>query len=324
MSRAGYQRRVEQLDAALEQVLRSEPKALADLDSWWARERALRADFKHPGARAVVLAAECARLGLAFAGGFRAALVRMSGELDPHGLRRMAFCATERGGAHPRSIATTLEDEGPSLRVRGEKTWATLGEWADELLVVCLRGTQADGRPELAVVRVAASHPGVERLPARATPFCPEITHCGFRFDALVPAEQLLPGDGYADYLKPFRTVEDCHVQLAICAYLLGVARRFDLGAEWQETWCGALAGACAASELDPRSSVTHTLLAGLERQIALQRETFEQVWRARGGEEWACWERDRGLLRVAQGARDARSEAARRQLAPRVADPHP
>lgn len=316
--------RVNSLHAALQRVLRSEPKALSDLDSWWQRERELRTELQHPGARAIVLGAESARLGLAFAGGFRAALVRLTGSFDPRGERRLAFCATESGGPHPRAIATTLESDGAGFRVRGEKTWATLGESADHLLVVCRRGTQPDGRPDLALVHLEASQPGVERSAARPTPFCPEITHCGFRFDVKVRSDQVLRGDGYADYLKPFRTVEDACVQLAASAYLLGVTRRLGLGPAWQETWSAMLIGAATVAEFDPRSSVTHTALAGLEGQIAGQRDAFEEQWRERGGDEWALWERDRGLLRVASQAREARREAARRQLATHVADPHP
>ena len=38
----------------------------------------------------------------------------------------------------------------------------------------------------------------------------------------------LLPGDGYDIYLKPFRTIEDIHVHAALIGYLVGVARRLE------------------------------------------------------------------------------------------------
>lgn len=286
-----------------------------DFAAWWVREESLRKEVADPTARAVVLAATSGRLGLAFAGGFRAALVRLTGDLDPVGARRLAFCATEAGGAHPRAITTRLQAEGATLRLRGEKKWATLGDWADELLVVCRRGEQADGRPLLALVRVDVPQPGVSRLPAQATPFCPEITHCGFEFDLALAEDRVLPGDGYADYLKPFRTVEDSYVQLVVCAYLLGVSRRLGLGAEWQELWSAAALTAWTLTTLDPRQPGTHTALAGAEELLQGRRAAFEAVWEAASGDEWTAWERDRGLLRVAQQARDARRAAARRLL---------
>lgn len=42
-------------------------------------------------------------------------------------------------------------------------------------------------------------------------------------FVAACPAfAEVLPGDGYDDYIKPFRTLEDVHVHLALGAFLLG------------------------------------------------------------------------------------------------------
>ena len=58
------------------------------------------------------------------------------------------------------------------------------------------------------------------------TRFVPEVPHARVQLDAVrVDAAALLPGDGYERYVKPFRTIEDAHVTLAVLAYLLREAR---------------------------------------------------------------------------------------------------
>jgi hypothetical protein len=47
---------------------------------------------------------------------------------------------------------------------------------------------------------------------------------CASRACGLRP-EDLLPGDGYDRYLKPFRSIEDIHIQAATLAWVLREAR---------------------------------------------------------------------------------------------------
>src|SRR5262245_25603109 len=95
---------------------------------------------------------------------------------------------------------------------------------AQSLLVVASTGN-VDGKNRLRVVRVPANAAGVRIEPAVA-PFVPEIAHARVTLDGVrVSAGDLLPGDGYDDYLKPFRTIEDLHVHGALLGYLIGVAR---------------------------------------------------------------------------------------------------
>ena len=44
--------------------------------------------------------------------------------------------------------------------------------------------------------------------------------------DVAITAHEILPGDGYDRYLKPFRTVEDIHVHAALLGHAIGAARR--------------------------------------------------------------------------------------------------
>src|SRR4051812_46156360 len=211
----------------LDDVLAAEPIGVDTLTAWWDATAAARA--RHPATvdRALIGGAHADRLGFAFAGGYAPALHALVPAL---GDSIAALCATEDKGAHPRAIQTRLEPAaGGGYTLTGRKKWATVGNLAASLLVVATTGDGADGVPRLRIVRVPARATGVTITPTSA-PFVPEVPHAELALDHVAVAEaDLLPGDGYADYLKPFRTVEDIHVHAALIGYLIGVARRHQL-----------------------------------------------------------------------------------------------
>jgi hypothetical protein len=76
------------------------------------------------------------------------------------------------------------------------------------------------------------------------TRFVPEVPHARLAFDGVAVAhEDVLPGDGYERYIKPFRSVEDIHVTAAVLAYLLAEAGRRGWPASWRERALIALLG---------------------------------------------------------------------------------
>lgn len=273
-----------------------------DLSTFWREHRA-RSD-KHPLAfdRAALGGLHAATVGQAFVAGYRAALQRLVPAL---GARRACLCATEEGGAHPRAIATTLVNG----RVRGTKTFATLASYAEELLVVVSVG-ERDGKNELRVARIPRARDGVVVEEKPPWPVAPEIPHAVVRLDGVTVGEgELLEGDGYARFLKPFRTIEDVHVMAATAGYLFSVGRL----AGWERSSLEALASAItslrAIAGFDPSQHGTHVALAGtiaeLERTVAtLDFSGTPDATRER-------WQRDAPLLMVAGKARAARREAA-------------
>ncbi len=173
------------------------------------------------------------RLAYAFVGGYGAALAQLLARAPRPFPARLSLCATEAGGAHPRQIATRLGEEAGRLVLVGEKTFATLATIAEELLVVASRGASGDGWNRLCLVRVKPNAEGVEIVERPPLPFAPELPHALVRLRGVVVDDaDVLPGDGYDDYLKPFRTLEDTHVLAATVGYLIGVARAhgFDRG----------------------------------------------------------------------------------------------
>jgi acyl-CoA dehydrogenase len=222
-----------------------------------------------------------------------------------------ALCATEEGGAHPRAIHTRLTAAGPGrYELSGRKKWATVGTAASSLLVVASTGEEA-GRNRLRVVRVRADAPGVHLHPS-TTPFVPEIPHAAVELDGVIATEaDVLPGDGYDEYLKPFRTIEDIHVHAALAGYLIGVTRRHGLPHDVQERLLVLAVATCTLARADPKAATTHAALAGILDLAPRLIGEIEPLWSVSPDDEWSRWQRDRALLRVAGSARAARRERA-------------
>ena len=252
-------------------------------------------------------------VGWAFAAGYEAALTR----LDPQGMRGGvlgSLCATEEGGGHPRAIRTTLTRREGAFVLSGRKSWVTLGDAAEVLLVVASLGADPRGRNRLRVARVPADRQGVTVSEAPPLPYVPEIAHAQATFDDVAIGEsELLPGDGYDDGLKPFRTIEDIHVMAAVLGWAIGVGRANEWPRSWLDEALSLVMMFHATSDAPPLSPETHVVLAGAQ---SLARRLLDEAPWARCDEGTrARWERDRPLLGVAKGVREARLEAAWRSL---------
>lgn len=282
------------------------------LAEWRAAMTPGLAPFTLPIDRALVAAAHADRLAFAFAAGYTEALRA----LVPTATDAMALCATEAGGNHPRAIQTQLATVAGGHRLTGRKSWATGATTAASLLIVASTGVDATGTNRLRVVRVSTAAPGV-RMTAATAPFVPELEHATVELtDVAVSDTDILPGDGYTDYLKPFRTVEDAHVHAALAAYLMGVARRRG----WREHAERMLAVALAARAValaEPKLATTHISLAGVLAVAARETADLEAHWgsSADGDAEHVRWLRDRPLLKTAASARAARRDRAWEQL---------
>lgn len=275
----------------------------------------LAADDERPFARACRSALHAPDLGEAFYGGYQAALHRLVPSL-PDGACA-SFCATESGGNHPKAIRSAILDVGGRLCLEGQKTFVTGADRADELLIVAREGEREDGTPMLRVVRVSARNPGLELIPLPPPPFVPDIHHAVVRFAAVELApDDILPGDGYLAYLKPFRTVEDIHVLASITAHLF--ARLLTRIAEHEriEKMLACIAGLSQLADRDPSATSTHLALAGVLSQL---RESLDGLDAALSSlpdpEVKSALRRDLALMRVAESARQARREAAWRAI---------
>jgi acyl-CoA dehydrogenase len=285
-----------------------EPAPLDSLEAWWTRHLALALRFESPVDVAFAAGFAADRPGYAFASGYQSALRALLRGLPRE--QRYALCATEAGGGHPSAMTTRLTADG---RLTGAKTFVTLGALAEVLLVVATEGQDARGRNRLRLVRVDARRPGVSLTPLPPLPFVPEVPHAELHLDgvALEPGD-VLPGDGYARFLKPFRTVEDCHVFTAVLGWLFQVA--------WRSGWPEAAREGLLAlgvmmrglAGLDPASPATHLALGGALDLVRERLGALEPLWERVDVTTRERWGRDQALLRMAGKAREQRRESAR------------
>lgn len=277
----------------------------------WARHRMAAARFEKPLDVAIAGGFGADRLGYAFLSGYQEALRALVPGLSAEEL--VAVAATEAGGAHPSAIRTELVETAGGWTVRGTKSFTTLGIMARRVLVIATTGVAADGRSLLRAALVDIDQPGVTVTNQPPLPFAPEIPHATVTFaDARA---QPLPGDGYADFLKPFRTIEDVHVLAAALGWLVRVAR----AGSWPRSTLQQLLAAVAALrglELDrPTSPGVHIALGGLLEQFDRLPAELDSLWRLADPVDRDRWERDRPLLGTAGRVRVQRLDAAWRSV---------
>ncbi|UST96698.1 MULTISPECIES: acyl-CoA dehydrogenase family protein [Pseudomonas] len=235
--------------------------------------------------------------GLAFLVGYQAAL-RMLWPSAPLSLG--ALCATEQRSLRPADMQTRLRD----LRLSGRKDFVTAGDAADWLLVAA-RSEEPGETPRLSLAVVYPGEPGVkvEKLPA--LPLMPDISHGRLYLDGALC--ELLAGDGWDAYVKPFRTLEDVYVLSAMTAWLYGVGQDSDWPQALQLRLLALLAGCAEASRQAPNNPPGHVLLGGLFAQFEALAGEVDQAL-GNGPVEWAqMWQRDKGVMQLAAGARAKR-----------------
>lgn len=235
--------------------------------------------------------------GLAFLVGYQAAL-RMLWPSAPLSLG--AMCATEQRSLRVADMQTRLGD----LRLSGRKDFVTAGNAADWLLVAA-RSEQPGEAPRLSLAVVYPGEPGVrlEQLPS--IPLMPDISHCRLYLENAQC--ELLAGDGWDAYVKPFRTLEDIYVLSAMTAWLYGIGQDIDWPRSLQLRLLALLAGCAEVSRQAPNNPAGHVLLGGLFAQFdGLKVEIGLAL--ADGPPHWAAmWQRDQAVMDLAAVARGKR-----------------
>ncbi|MFI8479992.1 acyl-CoA dehydrogenase [Pseudomonas sp. NPDC078700] len=247
--------------------------------------------------------------GLAFLAGYQGAL-RALWPSAPWTLG--ALCVTENKSVRPADMQTRLSQ----LQLSGKKDFVTAGDAAQWLLVAARE--DADGQPpRVAVTVVISGAPGVqvEQLPALG--FMPDVSHARLRLEQA--GCERLPGDGWDDYVKPFRSIEDLHVLAAVSAWLYGVGQDSAWPVDLQLRLLSLLSGCAEVSRGGANAPTTHVLLGGLFAQFAALNPELDNALAA-GDAHWATlWQRDKALMSIAKTARNTRLQKAQAQLAMRA-----
>ena len=299
--------------------LQAPPQArtIVDVADWWQLWQSLHSPGANPAALAIAGGFAADRVGWAFASGYQAALRALVPAL-PHDTLA-ALCVTEADGNRPRDIRTTIAPQPDgTLRIDGAKRWTTLGPAGTLLLVVgVLPERDGANRPVLRLARVPVPTPGLVLQPMPPTRFVPEVPHAQLLMhDVRVNAGALLPHDGYDAYVKPFRTIEDVHVTLAVLAYLLREGRARCWPAAYHEQVVAVLSLLSQLASEDARAASMHIALAGALRIAHRLYGDALPLWAAAGNDPAAQrWQRDAALFEVAGSAREQRAERAWQRL---------
>lgn len=294
-----------------------------DLAAWWSRVLADERPAAPTIDRAILAGFRGDRCAGAFVGGYQAALRRLVPEgLPSHAI--VSLCVTEPAGNSAKAIDARLTADDRGYRLSGEKRWSTMAPLARLLLVAAHEGLDGDGRKRFKLVRVDADAPGLTIRPMPPTKFVPEVPHAELELrDVAVSGDALLPGDGYAQYVKRFRTIEDTHIKAAVLAYVLAVARRFHFPAAAMEELAAALVTMRTLALLDPDAAATHVALAGALARDARLLARLEDDWDRVEPAERARWRRDSAMFGAVAGhIREARRARAWQRLSePRSAN---
>ncbi len=282
---------------------------------WWPRHREICISNSAPLSRAIAGGFAADRVGWAFACGYLAALHTLFPGAPED--RICALCVTEAEGNSPKAIRSTLRRDGGGWVLNGAKRWTTLGPEGELFYVVARDETASGDRISLKIIRVDANASGVRIEAMPPTKFVPEVPHALLAFENVKIAEAgMLAGDGYSDYVKPFRTVEDIYVNAAILAYLVREARRLGWPDTWVERCCSLLLLLEKLAGENPNSPETHLALAGA---LAIGEGLISEadaLWKAAAPDPAVeRWQRDRELLKVAAGVRAQRATRAWERL---------
>ena len=309
--------------------------AEAAVQRWWQAHCQRSANVAGSGARARLGGMHAGSVGEAFVLGYqealavalakplaaREALVAVGPGLadapspadaapTPRPLR--ALSVTEATGNGPRDLRAALTRDGHGLRLRGQKRFATLATAADELWVAAVdetaeRDPSGAMRPSIAVVRVTPELEGVGRTPMPSLGFMPEVPHAFLDLDVELPATARLPGDGWAQLVKPFGALEDALVRAAVASYLAAQGQSQD----WSAELVAALDGSAEAlADFDDAAKVDREAWARLEAAMAELDALMPAVDAAFLPGTAADWQRDQRLFQVATRRRKARLAA--------------
>lgn len=289
----------------------------SSLDAFWQHHQAIVRAATNPIDAAILGGFRSEILATAFAAGYQAALSALFPDLPND--RIVSLCVTERGGGHPRAILTRLEaGASGTYTLTGEKRWATLSHQASLLLVVARAGEDAaTNRAVFRVVRVPSDTRGVKIIPMPETPFVPEVRHAEISLDGVVVSHQdVLLGDGYEAYVKPFRTVEDIHVHAAGFAYLVRLCRKYDLGRGLVERIAHVLSSLQTLATQDVKDPVNHLILSGVLDESKKILTDVDATLAKVAPENHAKFAQDKPIFDIASRVRVERTNKAWERLA--------
>lgn len=272
-----------------------------------------------PFRRLMRVASRADRRSAASIAGHQAAIRRLFPATPPGAI--CAFCISEDRGPHPKYINTALTSSGDGMQLVGTKRWGSVAPDADVLYVAASVGREAD-RNDLRMIALPADRAGITLDLAPYAEYGPEMRIADINFEAVdVHADEVIAGDAYLEYIKPFRLIEDVYNTAGIQIGLFRLGLEHAWPDERLERLAGLVCQAAAVSSTDMASPQAILLLTDYLRASG---ECWTDTWSA-----WpdvpdsvvARWSPDRNLHDVAARARETRRQTAWATLRPPTED---
>jgi len=252
----------------------------------------------------------CQQFSFAFLAGYQAALEQMFPAVAPNQLK--ALCVSEAKGGHPKSIETSLVDQ----KITGIKTYITAGTEVEHLLILCKTNEVIKERPVLKIVHVPMDVDGME-VTNFELPFMKDIKHGKAAMNEIsIKADQILDGDGYSQYTKPFRTLEDVCVSAAYQAMLLRQA----IDHKWEDNLRDQLLLNIYTLKniltLAPLEAETHLLLSAADHSFQIMLPAINKHIAENTEEHFKMdWEANKKILTLGEKIKAIRISKARNLL---------
>lgn len=263
-----------------------------------------------PFNKAILGGFTCQQFSFAFMAGYQAALEKMFPTIAPNELK--ALCVSEAKGGHPKVIQTTLLNH----QLTGVKTYVTAGSDAAHLLVLCKTTESVDGHPLLKIVHVPRQTNNV-KVTNFDLPFMKAVKHGKLVLDnTKITSEQILDGDGYSQYTKPFRTLEDVCVSAAYQAMLLRQALDHQWAEDLRDQLLFNLYTLKNLFSLPPSAKETHLLLSTHEQNFENLLPAIEENITQHSSVDFkADWELNKRVIFLGKKLKEIRLTKAREVL---------
>ena len=252
---------------------------------------------------ALELAMRTTTIGQAFAIGYRCALQNLLPDLiqDEWG----AFCVTEKSGVHPKKLTTTVSESGV---LNGHKSFVSMADVAKELIVIAkTEDSIKEERPVLKAVRVKLPLKGAEISMMPSMGMMPEIGHGTLQLNNV--QGQMLVGDGYLNFNKRFRAIEDAHLIMAFTSLILSKSIRYKLNDELIDDALVIISAIMMQDYSDEAFSVLQ--LNGINRLLTSLNSRFENELEKISDDFKCDWVRDAKIFSLAGKARALKRERA-------------
>lgn len=268
-----------------------------------------------PFRRLMRVATRAERRSAASIAGHQAAIRRLFPATPPDAI--CAFCISEDRGPHPKYINTSLVESPSGLRLNGTKRWGSVAPDADLLYVAASIGREGD-RNDLRMIALPADRPGVTLDLEPYVDYGPEMRIADITFDDVqVHPGEVIQGDAYVNYIKPFRLIEDVYNTVGTQVAMFRLGTEYGWEDERLETLAALISQAAAVSSTDMASPEAILLLTAYLRSSGEFWAKTWQSWPDAPAEVIAKWSPDRSLLGVAERARETRRQTAWAELRP-------